>query len=73
MVDSESEAQISAAMTEFAAQRTSLIVAHRLSTVLNCDSIVVLEAGKVVDQGTHEELLGRCELYKSLAQHQFPG
>jgi ABC-type multidrug transport system fused ATPase/permease subunit len=72
MVDAESEAQIAAATAEFAAQRTCLIVAHRLSTVLNCDSIVVMDAGKIVDQGTHEELLGRCELYRNLAQHQFP-
>jgi ABC-type multidrug transport system fused ATPase/permease subunit len=73
MVDAESEAQIAAAITDFAASRTCLIVAHRLATVLNCDSIVVMDAGKIVDQGTHEELLGRCELYRNLAQHQFPG
>jgi ABC-type multidrug transport system fused ATPase/permease subunit len=73
MVDAESEAQIAAAIADFAAQRTCLIVAHRLSTVLNCDSIVVMDAGKIVDQGRHEELLSRCELYRNLAQHQFPG
>jgi subfamily B ATP-binding cassette protein MsbA len=73
MVDADSEAQIAAAITEFAAGRTCLIVAHRLSTVLNCDSIVVMDAGCVVDQGTHEELMARCELYRTLAQHQFPG
>jgi ABC-type multidrug transport system fused ATPase/permease subunit len=73
MVDADSEAQIAAAMADFSAQRTSLIVAHRLATVLNCDSIVVLDAGRVVDQGTHDQLLSRCELYRSLAQHQFPG
>jgi ATP-binding cassette, subfamily B, bacterial MsbA len=73
MVDADSEAQIAAAMSDFAAGRTCLIVAHRLSTVLNCDSIVVMDAGRVVDQGTHEELLGRCEVYRTLAQHQFPG
>jgi subfamily B ATP-binding cassette protein MsbA len=73
MVDADSEAQIAAAIADFAKGRTCLIVAHRLSTVLNCDSIVVMNAGQVVDQGTHDELLGRCEVYRSLAQHQFPG
>jgi subfamily B ATP-binding cassette protein MsbA len=73
MVDADSEAQIAAAITDFAAGRTCLIVAHRLSTVLNCDSIVVMDAGRGVDQGRHEELLGRCDVYRTLAQHQFPG
>ncbi|HYE60804.1 MAG TPA: ABC transporter ATP-binding protein [Phycisphaerales bacterium] len=72
MVDAESEAQIAAAIADFSRGRTCLIVAHRLSTVLNCDSIVVMEAGQVVDQGTHEDLMGRCEVYRALAQHQFP-
>ena len=71
MIDADSEAQIAAALTDFAKGRTCLIVAHRLSTVLTCDSIVVLDQGRVVDQGTHEELLGRCDLYRSLAQHGF--
>lgn len=72
MVDSDSEAQISAALTEFGIGRTCLIVAHRLSTVLSCDSIVVMESGRIIDQGTHAELLSRCAVYQGLAQHQFP-
>ena len=50
--------------------RTCLIVAHRLSTVLAADRIVVLDQGRIVDQGTHTELLGRCNLYRRLAREQ---
>ncbi|MBS0198010.1 MAG: ABC transporter ATP-binding protein [Planctomycetes bacterium] len=71
MIDADSEAGISAALAEFCIGRTALIVAHRLSTVLTCDRIVVLREGELEDQGTHEELLGRCETYRSLARHQF--
>jgi len=71
MIDAESERQIGAAIEEFAAGRTCLIVAHRLATVVGADLIVVMDEGRVVDTGTHEELLGRCGLYRRLAQGQF--
>jgi ABC-type multidrug transport system fused ATPase/permease subunit len=53
------------------ANRTSLVIAHRLATVMNVDRIVVLEDGKVIDQGTHRELLLSCPLYAKLANLQF--
>ncbi len=73
MVDTESEAQIAAAVAEFGRARTCLIVAHRLSTVINADRIVVMDKGRVLDQGTHAELLARCGLYRGLAGGLEPG
>ncbi len=73
MIDAESEARIAEAIAEFHGGRTCLIVAHRLSTVLNADRIVVLDAGRVVDQGPHGELIGRCETYRQLVRHQLGG
>ncbi|MDY7108924.1 MAG: ABC transporter ATP-binding protein [Planctomycetota bacterium] len=72
-VDAESEAQINAALSEFCRGRTAVIIAHRLATVLNADRIVVLDAGRVVDEGTHEALLERCALYGRLAHTQLVG
>ncbi|GAB5497166.1 MAG: ABC transporter ATP-binding protein [Phycisphaerales bacterium] len=73
MIDADSEAKIGDALDEFSAGRTTLIVAHRLSTVVNADRIVVMEAGRIIDQGTHQELLGRCETYRTLARTQLVG
>jgi subfamily B ATP-binding cassette protein MsbA len=69
-IDSESEAHINAALSGFMRGRTTIVVAHRLSTVLGADRIVVLDEGCVVDQGGHDELLSRCALYRRLAQTQ---
>jgi ATP-binding cassette subfamily B protein IrtA len=64
--DPENEARIQEGLSELCAGRTVLVVAHRLSTIATADHIVVLDGGRVHDQGTHEELLTRCGLYQSL-------
>lgn len=69
-IDAESEAHINAAISEFCRGRTAIIIAHRLSTVLNADCIVVMDRGRIVAQGTHTELLSSCDLYKRLTQTQ---
>jgi ABC-type multidrug transport system fused ATPase/permease subunit len=70
MIDAESEARIAEALAEFKRGRTCLVVAHRLSTVLAADRIVVMDKGTIVDVGRHGELLDRCPLYRSLAENQ---
>ncbi len=70
MIDAESEAQIGAAIEEFSRGRTTLIVAHRLSTILNADRIVVMDAGRVIDAGSHPDLMQRCEAYRTLISRQ---
>ncbi len=70
-LDSESERAVQAALEEAMKDRTTLVIAHRLSTVVNADRIVVLEAGQIVDVGTHAELISRNGLYAKLAAMQF--
>jgi ATP-binding cassette subfamily B protein len=70
-LDSESEHLIQAALKPLFAGRTSLVIAHRLSTVLAADQILVLDAGQVVERGTHTELLAQNGLYARLYQRQF--
>ncbi len=70
-LDSESEAAIQGAIEELSRNRTTLVIAHRLSTVLNADRIIVFEGGDIVDQGAHEELLARGGVYARLAERQF--
>jgi ATP-binding cassette subfamily B protein len=70
-LDSESESAVQRALDRALEDRTSLVIAHRLSTVRNADSIVVLDNGRVVEQGTHSELLQREGLYHDLYRTQF--
>ena len=68
-VDASTEALIKAGLREALADRTTFIVAHRMSTISLADEIVVLDEGRLVDRGTHEELLGRSDLYREIAEH----
>jgi len=70
-LDTESEWHVQQALTEIMRERTTIIIAHRLSTVINADRIVVMEQGKVIDSGSHEALMDRCNLYQRLARLQF--
>ena len=65
-VDVESERKIREAMTEFMKDRTSIVISHRIATVAGADRIVVFDMGRIVDSGRHEELLERCDLYRTL-------
>jgi subfamily B ATP-binding cassette protein MsbA len=70
-LDNESERQVQASLETLMAGRTTLVIAHRLSTVQNADKIIVLDAGKIVEQGRHEDLLARNGVYASLYRMQF--
>jgi len=70
-LDTESERHIQAALTQLLLDRTTLVIAHRLSTVEQADRIIVLDGGVIVEQGTHAELLARGGLYAQLYRLQF--
>ncbi len=70
-LDAASEALVAEALLQLGEGRTTLVIAHRLSTVQQADRIIVMEAGRVVDQGTHDELLARGGLYADLYRLQF--
>jgi ATP-binding cassette subfamily B protein len=70
-LDSESEKLVQTALERLMAERTTLVIAHRLATVLSCDRILVLDAGRIVEQGTHAQLAAAGGLYARLAKLQF--
>ena len=70
-LDAQSEHQVQAALDEAMAGRTTLVIAHRLATVQRADRIVVMDQGRIVDEGKHEELVARGGLYAKLAALQF--
>jgi ATP-binding cassette, subfamily B, bacterial len=72
-LDAESETLVQTALEELMRHRTTLVIAHRLATVLSCDRILVLEQGKIVEQGTHASLVATGGLYARLARLQFEG
>jgi ATP-binding cassette subfamily B protein len=70
-LDSESEKLVQTALERLMAERTTLVIAHRLATVLSCDRILVMDAGRIVEQGTHAQLAAAGGLYARLAKLQF--
>ena len=69
-VDAESEHLIQQAIEKLMHERTTFVIAHRFSTILSADTIVVLDKGQIVGQGRHDELLASCETYKNLYERQ---
>jgi ABC-type multidrug transport system fused ATPase/permease subunit len=70
-IDTNSEQLIQKATEKITADRTSIVIAHRLATVKKADRILVMDAGKIVEQGSHQELLAQEGYYKNLYEAQF--
>lgn len=70
-LDTESEQMVQSALNNLMQNRTTFVIAHRLSTIVNADRILVLEKGTIIEDGTHEQLLGRDGLYQKLYSMQF--
>ena len=70
-LDAQSESAIRQALNVLSEGRTTLVIAHRLATIMDADQIVVMDQGRIVDQGTHEELLGNGGIYTELYNLQF--
>ena len=69
-VDTRTERQIQAGMDALMQNRTTFVIAHRLSTVRKADQILVLEGGRIIQRGTHEELLMGCAVYREISRSQ---
>jgi ATP-binding cassette, subfamily B, bacterial len=72
-LDAESETQVASALAELMQKRTTIVIAHRLATVQSCDRILVMEDGRIVEEGTHQTLVAAGGLYARLAKLQFQG
>ena len=70
-LDAESESKVQKALDRAMSGRTTLVIAHRLATIVNADQIIVMDQGRIVDRGTHEQLLNNAGLYAKLAHMQF--
>src|SRR5207244_12933272 len=70
-VDTRTEREIQRALEELLRRRTSFVIAHRLSTIRHADQVLVVDGGRIVEQGTHDELLARRGAYFELYQRQF--
>ena len=69
-LDSETEEKIQKALSELTFNKTTIVIAHRLSTILNSDNIYVVDNGKIIDSGKHEELLAQSKVYKNFYEQQ---
>lgn len=70
-LDTQAERIVQKALENLMKNRTSIVIAHRLSTVLNADKIIIMHKGEIVDMGKHDELMERCSLYQTLHRMQF--
>ena len=69
-MDSETEAKIQEALNTLTRNKTTIVIAHRLSTVLNSNNIYLVDSGKIIDNGKHEDLLAKSKLYKNFYEKQ---
>jgi ABC-type multidrug transport system fused ATPase/permease subunit len=72
-IDSHTEEMIQRAIAVLLKNRSAIVIAHRLSTIQNCDEILVLEKGEIMERGNHETLIAKQGMYWNLYQKQFEG